>query len=245
MHSRALSPSDIHLWTVGIGEGQPPDVLRARAALLTPDEAQRADRFLRPADRDRFVLARAALREILAQYVGRSPSALVLGTGPHGKPMLIAGDGAGDGGASERLPEFNVSHSGDIAVVALTADQAVGVDLEQIRSMPDADRMAARFFSVNEYAQYCTINPESRLDAFFRCWTRKEAYIKARGEGLSLSLQSFDVTLTPSERPRVLRIDDGTDEAAFWSLREFEPAAGYVGAVAARMRDVTLSSFVF
>ena len=91
----------------------------------------------------------------------------------------------------------------------------------------------------------CTINPESRLDAFFRCWTRKEAYIKARGEGLSLSLQSFDVTLTPSERPRVLRIDDGTDEAAFWSLREFEPAAGYVGAVAARMRDVTLSSFVF
>ena len=99
------------------------------------------------------MLARGALREILAQYVGRSPSALVLGTGSHGKPLLIAGDGAGDGGASERLPEFNVSHSGDIAVVALTADQAVGVDLEQIRSMPDADRMAARFFSVNEYAQ--------------------------------------------------------------------------------------------
>ena len=241
MHSRALSFGDIHLWTVGIGDSHAPDVLRARAALLSPDEAQRADRFLRPADRDRFVLARGALREILAQYLGRSPSALVLGTGPHGKPMLIAGDP----GASERVLKFNVSHSGDIAVVALMADHAVGVDLEQIRSMPDADRMAERFFSVNEYAQYCTINPESRLDAFFRCWTRKEAYIKARGEGLSLSLQSFDVTLTPSERPRVLRIDDGTDEAAFWSLLEFEPAAGYVGAVAARMRDVTLSSFVF
>jgi 4'-phosphopantetheinyl transferase len=206
---------------------------------MSPDEIDGAGRFHREADRRRFVLCRGALRVILGRYTASSPAGIVLGRGPRGKPRLSAGVSGG----CERSLEFNVSHSGDIAVVALASDHAVGVDVEPIRALPEADRLAARFFSANEYAQYMSLDPAAHLEAFFRCWTRKEAFIKALGEGLSLSLQSFDVTLTPHDRAQILRIDGAPGEERQWSLHDFEPAAGYAAAVAVRIPEVTLSSF--
>jgi 4'-phosphopantetheinyl transferase len=231
-----LSPADIHVWTVGIGD-QPDDILRSRAAVLTPDELQRADRFARDSDRQRFVLCRGAVRLILARYTGRSPAELAFASGPHGKPFLV-GEDRGRPGASVN---FNVSHSGEIAVVAV-AESPVGIDVEQIRTMPDADRLAARFFSPYEREVYRSLDPEARLSAFFRCWTRKEAFVKARGDGLSLPLAYFDVTLTPSD-PQLLRIGGTEAEARHWTLHGFEPAVGYVAALAVRRRGVRLSSF--
>jgi 4'-phosphopantetheinyl transferase len=230
---------DVHVWTVGIGDDQPNDIRRSRAALLTPDELQRAGRFARDVDRHRFVLCRGAVRLILARYTSRSPADLVFAAGPHGKPSLVCEDRGRPGAC----PAFNVSHSGELAVVAVAAHSPVGIDVEQIRPMPDADRLAARFFSAYEYDAYRSHDPEARLSAFFRCWTRKEAFIKACGDGLSLPLAYFDVTLTASEQPRILIVGGSADEARHWTLQAIEPATGYVGAVAVRMRDVRLSSF--
>jgi 4'-phosphopantetheinyl transferase len=222
---------------MGVGEDQPAELVRSRAALLSAEETQRADRFVREVDRIRFTLCRGALRSILARYTNRAPTELLFEIGSHGKPFLAGPD---DGPA---FPAFNVSHSGQIAVVAVTAGVPVGIDVEQIRAMPDADRLAARYFSPHEHDQYRALVPEMRLSGFFRCWTRKEAFIKARGEGLSLPLGSFAVALTEFEPPRILTIDGSEEEARQWTLQALEPAAGYVGAVAVRMRDVRLSTF--
>ena len=238
-HPPPLSPGDIHVWTMAVGEDQPAELVRSRAALLSAEEIQQAERFVRDVDRTRFTLCRGALRSILARYTNRAPTELLFETGSHGKPFLAGPDD----GPRTAFPAFNVSHSGQIAVVAVTAGVPVGIDVEQIRAMPDADRLAARYFSPHEHDQYRALGPEMRLSGFFRCWTRKEAFIKARGEGLSLPLGSFDVTLTEFEPPRILTIDGSEEEARHWTLQAMEPATGYVGAVAVRMRDVRLSAF--
>jgi 4'-phosphopantetheinyl transferase len=200
---------------------------------LSDAERRRAERFLVEAPRSRFIVARATLRRLLGRFLGVAPGALELQEGPKGKPALAPRHG--------RDLRFNVSHSGDRALIAFALGREVGVDLERVERTTDLLAIARRFFSERELECLLGVAKRGRPRAFFEIWTRKEAYVKAKGGGLSIPLASFDVSA--GEPPRLLRVEDDPDEAARWTLFSLEPAPGYVGAVAAsgpcRLRTIS------
>jgi 4'-phosphopantetheinyl transferase len=235
-----LDSGAIHLWRISLEEDSSPFLVEARRRVLRPDEIARAERFYTQRLRDHFVLCRGALRTILGWYTGVPPDQIVLQQEHAGKPVMRAVPGGHDAG-----PEFNLSHSGQLALVALTLGNPVGVDVERAREVADADRLAERFFAAREYERYRMLPPHERSVGFLTCWTRKEAFIKAIGEGLSRPLASFEVTVDPREPARLLRIDGHPGEEHRWSLYAFEPAAGYIAAVATRARPALPSFFRF
>lgn len=180
-------------------------------------------------DRDRFVVARARLRELLGSRLGVRPEAVELECGAHGKPALA-------GRFADTNLRFNVSHCDDIAGYAFSSGREVGIDVEAIRALPDADDIAARFFSRRENAAYQALEPRDRPLGFFQCWTRKEAFIKALGEGLSHPLDSFDVSLAPGEPARILRIESTPGDDRGWRLESLTPAPGFAAAVVTEER---------
>jgi len=201
-----------------------PDAVRAAAALLSEGERQRASRFAFDRDRCRFVVARAGLRELLAARLGMRPEAIELAYGAHGKPALARDLSRDD-------LRFNISHSGDVAVYAFSRGREIGVDVETVRVMLDADDVAACFFSVRENETYRRLDAHDKPLGFFNCWTRKEAFIKAIGDGLYYSLDHFDVSLAPGEPAKILRIGDTCGDECGWTLHGFVPAPGLVAAV--------------
>jgi len=205
----------------------PPAEVRAAAALLTDAERQKAARKIFEHDRRRFIVARARLRQVLGKRLGVRPEAVELEYGEHGKPALaqpFAASGL----------RFNVSHCDDVAAYAISRGREIGVDVETVREMPDADEIAARFFSRDENEQYQALAPGDRPLGFFNCWTRKEAFIKALGDGLSYPLNRFDVSLAPDAPARILRVETTAADDCGWTLHSFLPAPGVVGAVVVR-----------
>jgi 4'-phosphopantetheinyl transferase len=192
---------------------------------LSLDDRTRADRFRFESDRRKFCVARASLRLILARYLKAKPGRLQLDTTEYGKPYFA------DQKTSQGL-RFNLSHSHQLALIAITRDREVGIDLEYIRHDFVTDEVAAHFFSRSEVEEFCAVPPELKTQSFFNCWTRKEAYIKARGEGLYCPLDQFDVTVAPGTPARLLnsRIESG--EVARWSFKELHPEAGYAATLA-------------
>ena len=202
---------------------------RARAAVLSDEERDRARRFVFDRDRQRFVVARGVLRGLLAARLGVRPQAVELVYGERGKPALtprLAASGL----------RFNVSHCEDVAVYAFSSAGDVGVDVEAVRTMPDADDVATRFFSGRENAAYRALDPRDRPLGFFQCWTRKEAFIKAVGHGMYYPLDRFDVSLAPGEPARLLRVESPEDRRR-WRMRGFFPLPGFVAAVVAEQAD--------
>jgi 4'-phosphopantetheinyl transferase len=219
----ALTPDEVHVWRASL---RPPAHALARLeAHLSPDERARAARFRFPEHRTAFVAGRGAQREILSRYAGLPPHALAYRETQHGKQSL-------DGPAAALGIRYNVSNSGDLALYAVTLGREIGVDLERIKPMPDGLDIAKRFFSAPENEIFAALDESVRDLAFFNCWTRKEAYIKAVGEGLSMPLDRFDVAFAPGEPARLLRTRGEEDEAARWSMLEVHPGPGYVGALA-------------
>jgi 4'-phosphopantetheinyl transferase len=194
-------------------------------ALLAPEERARADQFVHEQHRRRFTAARAALRRLLGEVLRAPADALVFETGAHGKPALA--------GRWRGALEFNVTHAHELALYAVRTDGPVGVDVEWRRAVPDCLDIARSHFAPGERAALEAVSAADRELAFFRCWTRKEAFIKATGEGLSHPLDRFEVTLAPGDPPRFLSIDGDANAAAGWSLFSLEPAPGYLAAVAA------------
>ena len=199
---REPAAGEVHVWQAGLA-ASPEDVARLQAG-LSDDERARAARFLFDRHRRRFVVARATLRAMLARYTGRPAASLVFEYGPHGKPALV---GAGD-------VRFIVAHWDELAVYAVTRGAAVGVDVERLREVHEADRIAERFFSVPERDELRALPEASRSAGFFTCWTRKEAYVKARGEGLAHPLDAFAVSATPSSPARLSAVDPDALEGA-------------------------------
>lgn len=221
----ALAAGEAHVWRACLSPGAA--VLRELWESLSPDERGRAGRFHFRRDREHFVAARGALRNILGRYLGSEPGRLLFSYDGYGKPSL--------GGETCGGPlRFNVSHSGGVALYALTAGPEVGVDIEQVREEFASLEIAERFFSRREYAALEALAPDERASAFFDCWTRKEAYIKARGEGLSHPLHLFSVSLGPCEPAALLSTENDPQEAARWSLVELSPGEGYRAALAVR-----------
>ncbi len=193
------------------------------ASVLSTDERERAGRFVGRRDRERFEVARGVLRRILARILAEQPEALRFGYGPYGKPHLVRRASADD------QPAFNVSHSGDVAVVAVSRNADIGIDVERIRHMEDAFSIAERFFSPTEVALLAGLPPEDLDPAFLRCWTRKEAYVKAVGVGLQHPLTSFAVSCCSEEHAVFLADEDRCTEG--WILAPLHVGPGYVGAI--------------
>ena len=197
-----------------------PDGDRARA-VLSDDELARASRFVHDLHRNRYVAGRLALRELLGRYLGLSASAVCFRYSEYGKPDV----------PGETL-RFNVAHSDDLAVIGLTAHDRLGVDVERIRALGDIDGIAESVFSERELEVFRALSGPSKTQGFFNCWTRKEAFVKAVGEGLSYNLDAFDVTLRQGYEARLLELQGSTARAAAWSLFDVAPMNGWVGAVA-------------
>jgi 4'-phosphopantetheinyl transferase len=220
----ALAPGadEVHVWRASLRP--PPHVLARLEAHLSPDERARAARFRFPEHRTAFVAGRGAQREILSRYTGLAPHALVYEETKYGKQSLA-------GAAADLGIRYNVSNSGELALYAVTLRREIGVDLEKLKPMPDGIDIAKRFFSAPENEVFAALDEAVRDLAFFYCWTRKEAYIKAVGEGLSMPLDRFDVAFAPGEPARILRTRGDEDEAHRWSMAELHPGPGYVGAI--------------
>lgn len=214
----SIAPKSVHVWRISLS-AESAHLIQLRSVLSEAEKA-RAQRFRTPQLHDRFIAAHAALRHILAQYTQQTASELQFSFSPYGKPSLI----------SETGLAFSLSHSEAWALCAVTLRRAVGVDIEFVRALPDMEALARRFFSIREQTMFFTLADADKPLGFYRCWTRKEAFIKALGTGLAHPLDSFDVSLRPDEEARFIEIRTPTD--APWSLIHLEPAPGYVGAVA-------------
>jgi 4'-phosphopantetheinyl transferase len=218
-----LPAGEIHVWVADLDQLAPE--VRRLASALSADEAARAARFHFERDRKRFVVGRGFLREVLAGYCGVDPGRLEFEYSAHGKPSL-SGDAGGDG------LRFNLSHSHGLALCAVTRDREIGVDIELIRAVEDLDELAASVFSAQERQVLRSLRPDEQLSAFFRCWTRKEAIVKALGQGLSYPLANFDVAFAPGEPARLLRIENSPGESEHFSLHEVPIDRSHVAAIA-------------
>jgi 4'-phosphopantetheinyl transferase len=212
----AIPPGHIHAWFVSLdcnAHGE-----RDWRALLSPEERERAAQFRFDRDRDRYIAAHGILRLILNRYLLQLPSLIY---GANGKPALACGS-----------LHFNLSHAEDRAVIAVSATAELGVDLERVRVESDADSIAEICFSPSERRALSLLPQSLQAEAFFKCWTRKEALVKALGDGLSYPLTAFSVSL--NEPPRILELAGDEHAAAQWSVRHLAPEPGYVGAIVAR-----------
>jgi 4'-phosphopantetheinyl transferase len=222
----ALHRGEVHIWRASL-ECEPA-VLGDLETALCASETARAARFHFPRDRNYFVAGRGILRTLLGAYLGKSPESLKFIYGPQDKPALETQDPS--------FPvNFNLSHSHGLAVYGFALAREVGVDVELIRPEFTGDDIAERYFSSRELTELRALPQDLRAEGFFNCWTRKEAYVKARGEGLQIPLKDFDVSLTPGKAPTLESVDSSR-----WSLRSFEPAPRYVAAVVAEGKDLKL-----
>jgi 4'-phosphopantetheinyl transferase len=229
-----LGARDVHVWRVSLD--QPLTIVERFYQLLSVDEQARAARFHFERDRQHFIVARGCLRTILARYLEIAPRNIQFSYTSYGKPELSSPPQA-------QPLNFNLAHSGGFALYALTELGEIGVDLEHVRPEFAGDDIARRFFSSDEVARLTELHANVRHEAFFNCWTRKEAFIKAKGIGLSLPLDQFDVTLAPGEPATLLRTRWDENEAGRWSLKAIDVGPGYVAAVALASRDWQLTFF--
>lgn len=216
-----LDNREVCLWTVLL-EASPDNFTRC-LEWLSPDETARAERFHFPRHRHAFVLGRAALRALLGSYLDIPATEVRFVYGPQGKPALES---------DARALRFNASNSGKLAAYVFTIGCEIGIDIEQHRPLPDLENIAHRFFSPEEAAELLGLAATERTAAFFRCWTRKESYIKAMGGGLSIPLDSFQVTLLPDVAARMVSLGGSDAAARGWTLDSFDPAPDYAGAIA-------------
>lgn len=231
-----LDPRQVHVWVASLDRTE---IERSQlVSILSDEEMDRAARFHFDRDRFHYIAGRGILRQLIGRYLNVHPAQLAFTYGEHGKPALTESFQS----ATQQF-EFNLSHSHGMALYAFTMNRPVGVDIEQIRPLPDAHAIAERFFSAREYKQFTAVSPSLQPQAFFNCWTRKEAYIKAIGDGLTCPLDAFDVTLTPGLPAQLLQIRGSFVEAAKWKLLSLVPKPNYVGAVIARENEWQLKQW--
>jgi 4'-phosphopantetheinyl transferase len=223
----SLAADELHLWRASLDIA--PDLLQRFEKTLSETEKERADRFLVPHARERFIAGRGILRELLGTYLGAEPGRIVFSYGQDGKPSLSP--------AHESKIRFSISHSKDMALYAMAKSSEVGIDIEEVKAGFRGMEIASHFFSEEEISALAALSSEAAGEAFFSCWTKKEAYVKALGQGLGIPLQSFTVKFAESEQ--VLRDAGGVG----WSCYGLEPAPGFLGAVVVAGADWRLKYF--
>src|ERR1700737_245271 len=213
-----LPESEIHIWRANLD--LEPEVLNLLGSTLDNDENARAARFHFARDRDHFTACRGILRVLLGGYAGRSPALIEFAYGEFGKPAQHSRN-------SGSPIRFNLSHSAGVAVFAFAHNREIGIDLEAISPEFAGEEIARRYFSAREVAELMALPAQTRPEGFSLCWTRKEAYMKARGLGLQIPLDSFSVSLTPNQPERL-----ESEDSHRWYLRSFKPAPDFAAALA-------------
>jgi 4'-phosphopantetheinyl transferase len=219
----SLGPTDVHVWVSRLGWSH--QHLQGLYEILSLDERRKAERFHFQVDRERHVIGRALARIVLAHLLDVAPNNVRFRYNKFGKPYLDCNDN----GPQRR---FNLSHSGDLILLAVAAGREIGVDVEGVRQDVKVDRIAARYFSARERAELASLPPEKRAAAFFACWSRKEAFIKAKGIGLSFPLDCFDVSLKPDAPAVLLETRPDPLEAGRWTIRDLDVGPSYKAAIA-------------
>jgi 4'-phosphopantetheinyl transferase len=227
-----ISEHEVHVWRAFLNTS--PSLIHYLQPLLTEDEVVRAGRFAFERDRHHFIVARGILRAILGRYLSIDPAYLRFDTNAYGKPSL---------GLPRGKPslKFNLAHSYNLALYVFTYSREVGIDVEYIRAGIDYDELAKYSFSQYEQSILRALPEAAKQQAFFHCWTRKEAYIKARGKGLSIPLDLFDVSLEPGEPPVLINSREDPQETARWSFRDLDPGTDYASALAVEGSDWSLN----
>lgn len=214
----------MHVWRAALEQDEA--TISELRELLSPEERQRAQRYCFKKGQQQFVVARGILRQLLSRYTKLPPAALKLTSNRYGRPSL-----AKDSNPLEL--DFNLSHSGDLALYAFSRRRAVGIDIEKLNRKVATHAIAKDFFAADEVTALKAVSEDMHTVAFFNCWTRKEAYIKALGEGLAHPLQNFAVSLAPHQEAALLSIRGDKAAAARWKIYALEPGAGYIAAVIA------------
>jgi 4'-phosphopantetheinyl transferase len=222
----SLSSGEVHVWRTSLE--QPANVVQRFRETLEADELERASRFHFEKHRRHFIVGRGFMRQVIARYLEAQPGALRFSYGRYGKPGL----------ATNHTLRFNMSHSGEVALLGVAADVELGIDVEQVRANFATEDIARRFFSNAEVNDFNALPAEEQVAAFFRCWTRKEAYIKAIGKGLSQPLDAFDVTLAPGVAATLLRAEG--DDVKRWMMAELDAGPGYAAAIAVEAPTSTI-----
>ena len=228
----ALAASDVHVWIASLD--QPTTYVEQLVEMLSADERTRAARFHVERDYHDFVVARGLLRAILARYLNMAPGDIRFHLGHHGKPSLL-------GVPKASGIRFNLSHSGRLALYAIARQREVGVDIEYMRPLRYLESIADHFFSRREHAALQALPEDLKGQAFYACWTRKEAYIKATGDGLTHGLDKFDVSLVPGEAAQLVNVEWDPGEVRRWSLQELPFVPGYAAALAVEGDEWRLS----
>jgi 4'-phosphopantetheinyl transferase len=218
-----LEGAAVHIFAANLD--RPTGRISAFESTLSPDELDRAGRFHFERDRIRFISGRGVLRAILASYSQIAAAQIHFNYGPRGKPALTDLPG-------RPTLHFNLAHADNLALIAVTRAGAVGIDVERIRPMTDAEDIAAHFFSPREVATLGTLPEGQRTEAFFNLWTRKEALLKATGDGLSETLSQIEISFAPGEPARVLRHLEPPQSSVCWTLEELSPAPEFKAAIA-------------
>lgn len=223
-----LSHGEVHVWMTSIDRRR--SEMDNLHQTITDDEKARAECFRFDTHRQRYIVGRATLRAILSRYVGIPPNRLRFQYNSYGKPMLVERKDRGV------LPtgtlNFNLSHSNRLVLYAVTQGREIGVDIEYIRDNLDVLRIAKRYFSTQEFSEIASLPQTRQIKTFFDCWTRKEAFIKAKGEGFSLPTDQFNVSITPENTVAWLHTATDQHDTSSWSIQALTPASGYAAALA-------------
>ena len=218
-----LHEHEVHVWQASLNV--PSSTIQRLRSILPEHELQRADRFRFPKDRHHFIVAHAVLRSLLSRYTSVPPTHIHFEHNQYGKPALCSV-------THQENIRFNISHSGQLALYAFAYHRELGIDVEWIhRRIDQAEQIAERYFSPCENKSLCQLPKYQKREAFFNCWTRKEAYIKAKGRGLSLPLDQFDVSLAPGEPAQLLQTRNEPDDVARWTMRALYPGSDYTAAL--------------
>jgi len=223
-----LSEKEIHIWCAALD--LPIINMQKVHELLSIDERVKAGRFHFGRDRKRFIIRYGILRKILGCYLDVDPSELRFCYGKNGKPRLAE---LFDNG----MIHFNMSHSEGLALYGFSLDREIGVDIERFCEIPEIDKIVEQIFSRKEKDIFRSLPENEKKEAFFKCWTRKEAFVKAVGDGLSRSLDKFEVSVVPDEPTRLLRIEGDSKRGHQWSIQDLQPAPGFIGAFAVNGRS--------
>jgi 4'-phosphopantetheinyl transferase len=227
-----LANHEVHVWRANLD--LPLEKVEELAKTLSADEQLRAQKFYFEKHRRHFIVGRGMLRNILGNYLAIEPKKLQFNYSHRGKPELAKS-------CPKSQLQFNLSHSHNLALYGFVWNHQIGIDLEYLRPVPDAEQIAKRFFSAREYGVISSLPVELRQLAFFRGWTSKEAYLKGTGDGLAGSLDSVEVALVPREPVRLLSIQGDMQAAANWSLYSLEPASNYLGTLAVKGHNLLVN----
>lgn len=218
-----LAANEVHVWAAWLAVSGA--ALAKFAATLSVAEQERAARFHFEQHRRRFIAGRGLLRELLARYLQLESGRIEFAYGAAGKPMLATN-------ASQTAVQFNLAHSEDLVLIAITRECPVGIDVEKVRPLKEAEELVARFFSPHEHAVFQKLTDAEKPAAFLNLWTRKEAWLKATGEGIARSLHLVEVTFEPGAPARLLKVPDHLAQSLPWTVHDLNPARGFTAALA-------------